>query len=101
MNMMRQDKALGLADSSLANQRLGFLYDSLTVDGGRIESEHLLQQMELLLTSHFFLFADKAWGGMTTSNAKDLEWFIPRKKMDMASLISSLDRKSTRLNSSH
>src|SRR3546814_913209 len=90
MNMMRQDEALGLADSSLANQRLGFLYDSLTVDGGRIESEHLLQQMELMLTSHFFLFADKAWGGMTTSNAKDLEWFIPRKKMDMASLISSL-----------
>src|SRR3546814_4298979 len=46
--------------------------------------------MELMLTSHFFLFADKAWGGMTTSNAKDLEWFIPRKKMKMASLISPL-----------
>lgn len=90
MNLMRQNENLGLADSSLVNQRLDFLYDSLTVSGGKLESERLLQQMELMLTSHFFLFADKTWGGMTSENAKDLEWFIPRKKMDMASLINSV-----------
>ncbi|QEC51551.1 murein L,D-transpeptidase YcbB/YkuD [Anseongella ginsenosidimutans] len=90
MNMMRQNEALGLADSSLLNKRLGFLYDSLTVKGGRLESEHLLQQMELTLTSQFFLFAHKVWGGMTAGKAKDLEWFIPRKKMDMAALINSV-----------
>src|SRR5690606_13764741 len=81
MNMMRQNEDLGLADSGLVNQRLDFLYDSLAVAGGRLECEGLLQQMELMLTSHFFLFADKVWGGMASSNARVLEWFIPRKKM--------------------
>ncbi len=27
-----------------------------------------------------FVYANKVWGGMTSDNAKDLEWFIPRKK---------------------
>lgn len=100
MNMMKQNEELGLADSGLVNPRLDFLYDSLTVRGGRLESEKLLQQMELMLTSHFFLFADKIWGGTASSNAKDLEWFIPRKKMDMASLINSLlETKSAELDS--
>lgn len=91
VNMLRQNQELGLlADSSVLNQRLGFLYDSLTVSGGRLESDSLLQQMELMLTSQFFHFAHKAWGGMTAGNAKDLEWFIPRKKIDMASLINSV-----------
>ncbi|HYH56146.1 MAG TPA: hypothetical protein VD772_06005, partial [Anseongella sp.] len=91
MNMIRQNEELGLiADSSLLNERLGFLYDSLAVRGERLKSDSLIQQMELMLTSQFFLFARKVWGGMTEGNAKDLEWFIPRKKMDMGLLINSV-----------
>lgn len=101
INMMRQNKELGLmADSGLMNQRLGFLYDSVMVSGGRLESERLLQQMELMLSSQFFLFAHKVWGGMAEGKVKDLEWFIPRKKMDMAALINSvLESKGSKLES--
>lgn len=91
MNMLRQNRELGLlTDSAVMDQRLAFLYDSLMVAGGSVADKNLLQQMELMLSSQFFLFAQKVWGGLTSADAKDLEWFIPRKKMDMTALIGTM-----------
>jgi murein L,D-transpeptidase YcbB/YkuD len=43
-----------------------------------------------MLTGQFFNYGSREWGGMTSDTAKDLEWFIPRKKLDMESLLDSL-----------
>ena len=48
-----------------------------------------VDHLELLLTSTFFQFAQKVYGG-TTSSLRDLEWFIPRKKKDYKMLLDSL-----------
>jgi len=48
-----------------------------------------INRLELLLTSTYFQYAQKVYGG-TTSSLKDLEWFIPRKKKDYKKLLDSL-----------
>ena len=48
-----------------------------------------VNHLELLLSSTFFQYAQKVYGG-TTSSLKDLEWFIPRKKKDYTMLLDSL-----------
>lgn len=37
-------------------------------------------QVELLLTSMYFYFAEKAWTGLSESETKKMDWFVPRKK---------------------
>ncbi|HVU55716.1 MAG TPA: L,D-transpeptidase family protein [Puia sp.] len=38
-------------------------------------------QVELLLTSMYFYFAEKAWTGLPESQTKKMSWFLPRKKV--------------------
>jgi len=51
-------------------------------------------QEELLLTSMYFYFAEKAWAGLPESQTTKMAWFLPRKK------ISYLDWLQTYLSSS-
>jgi len=51
-------------------------------------------QEELLLTSMYFYFAEKAWAGLPESQTKKMAWFLPRKKT------SYLDWLQTYLSSS-
>lgn len=37
-------------------------------------------QSELLLTSMYFYFAEKAWTGLNESQTRKMDWFVPRKK---------------------
>jgi murein L,D-transpeptidase YcbB/YkuD len=46
--------------------------------------------LELALTAHFFKFSTLAYAGDTTINLNDLDWFIPRKKIDPASFLDSI-----------
>lgn len=47
------------------------------------------EQLELLLTSTFFQYSEKVYGGID-HNTYDLEWFIPRKKKNYQILLDSL-----------
>lgn len=78
------------ADSSLRNVEL----DNLLASAESDEKDFLkktveVQRLELLLTTTFFNYAIKAYGGIT-KNPLDLEWFIPRKKKNYQSLLDSL-----------
>ncbi|RFS24073.1 murein L,D-transpeptidase [Chitinophaga silvatica] len=90
INMMKNDAAYGIGDSSLIPQALDTL---LQADSTLKPGNPATPGIELLLTAQFFAYGNKVWGGLITESAKDLEWFIPRKKIDMESLLDSMIRK--------
>ncbi|WP_346317219.1 L,D-transpeptidase family protein [Chitinophaga sp. YIM B06452] len=93
LNMMRQDAESGIKDSTLNNSRVSALYDSIALMGDSLNRrDTIISVAELSLTAEFFVYANKVWGGMTSDNAKDLEWFIPRKKINVESLLDSIVR---------
>ena len=77
-------------DKSLSNKQL----DDLIIAAQNDEKQFLtqkndVQQLELLLTTTFFQYAEKAYSG-SVKNTLDLEWFIPRKKKDYLIVLDSL-----------
>jgi murein L,D-transpeptidase YcbB/YkuD len=89
LNMIRNDEPLATADSNAVNPRLQQLYDKVTQDTNHIAARDITT-LEMMLTGQFFAYGNKEWAGMTADSAKDLEWFIPRKKLDIENLLDSL-----------
>ncbi|MBV8254474.1 MAG: L,D-transpeptidase family protein [Chitinophaga sp.] len=90
VNMMKNDAAFGLQDSTVRTPELKMLTDSLALtDSTMAVSAADIPRTEMMLTAQFFSYGNKVWGGLTSDNAKDLEWFIPRKKLDLASILDS------------
>jgi L,D-transpeptidase YcbB len=86
INMMKADAAYGINDTTMNS-----LYDTLLMEGAKLPpTGPLASRAELMLTRQFFAYGNKAWGGLTSDTAKSLEWFIPRKKIDMQSLLDSM-----------
>lgn len=89
LNMLHNEDMLSQKDSIAIRPALQQLYDRIMQDSGRVTAADA-PQLEMMLTGQFFAYGNKEWGGMTSDTAKDLEWFIPRKKLDMESLLDSL-----------
>lgn len=49
---------------------------------------------ELMLTAQYFNYANTAWGGLSEKDSKSIDWFLPRKKLDLPLLMDSLLRDS-------
>ncbi|HTQ66367.1 MAG TPA: L,D-transpeptidase family protein [Puia sp.] len=49
-----------------------------------------IPENELMLTSQYFDYANKVWRGISEKQSKSLNWFIPRKKLDVLSLMDSM-----------
>ncbi|PUZ28234.1 murein L,D-transpeptidase [Chitinophaga parva] len=91
INMVETDPALGNGTSGLQNKQLNELYNEIGVDSGKVNpGDPRIAKLEMMLTAHFFLYADKVWGGMTSDSARALDWYIPRKKLDMGSVLQSM-----------
>lgn len=89
-NSQREAYMTDFADSSLYNADI----DTLLAEAQNQPIQFLknplnAQKLELLLTSAFFSYTDKAFTG-TVKNPLDLEWFIPRKKKDYQTLLDTL-----------
>jgi len=96
INLMKNDAAYGIKDSSLITPDLQQLTDTLLVsDVGLKPGDTAIPRIEMMLTAQFFAYGNKVWGGLTADSAKDLEWFIPRKKIDMESLLDSMVSKKS------
>jgi murein L,D-transpeptidase YcbB/YkuD len=94
INMMKADADYGLKDSSIISKPLRELYDTLLMEGEKFRrGDKAIPRAELLLTAQFFAYGNKVWSGLTSDSAKSLEWFIPRKKIDMQSLLDSMVNK--------
>ena len=46
--------------------------------------------IEILLTAEYFFYAEKVWQGIPEKESVKLQWYLPRKKLDLPSLIDSL-----------
>jgi L,D-transpeptidase YcbB len=54
------------------------------------QSQGLSPQRELMLTGQYLFYAGKVLTGIPESDTRSIEWYIPRKKMDYASLLDSM-----------
>ena len=77
-------------DSSLYNHELQILYDSLSQENLPPPGDTTALKTEFLLTYQFFRYANKAYAGQRNINAQELEWYIPRKKINDVALLDSL-----------
>lgn len=77
-------------DSSINNPALTALLDSITIDSTRTIADSIRLRTELLLTRQFFLYTSRAYTGRQSINAKDLGWFIPRRKIDVVTALDSM-----------
>lgn len=76
-------------DSSLYDKALHERMDALHSDEEEMKfTSAELQQTELHLTQHFFKYAKDAYEGAV--DPSDLQWHIPRKKLDVVALLDSL-----------
>jgi murein L,D-transpeptidase YcbB/YkuD len=47
-------------------------------------------ETELLLTSLYFFFSQKVWGGLEESATQKVDWLMPRKKLSYTGLLDSI-----------
>ena len=77
-------------DSSLYDPALLASIDTLQLRKRIIPTDPLVVRTELALTDHFFRYTQKAYSGDSSINIQDLDWFIPRKKVNPAEFLDSL-----------
>jgi L,D-transpeptidase YcbB len=76
-------------DSTIYDQHLHELMSRLMNDDTTIHlSKNILEETEMSLTQHFFIYARYAYDGKI--NPEELQWHIPRKKIDAITLLDSL-----------
>jgi len=87
-------------DSTLRNYSFEKLYDSLWSGNFKYDiNDSIVLNTELLLTGQFFRYTRRAYQGRNQFDAHELDWFIPRKKIDPSALLDSvLSRKGYNLN---
>jgi murein L,D-transpeptidase YcbB/YkuD len=51
--------------------------------------------LEVLLTGEYLFYADKVWNGIPEKQSSRLQWFIPRKKLNLPYLTDSLIRDTS------
>src|SRR4051812_23164434 len=90
---MQNDYILYSGDSSLYNLRLQRLVDYFdsTHEKFNVSDTNVLIT-ELMLSAQFFRYARRAYQGSNQLDAQQLDWFIPRKKIDMVAVLDSLVR---------
>lgn len=55
--------------------------DSL-MEAANSKDEKSRYSTELMLTGLYFYFAERVWGGIDESKSRQIDWFLPRKKID-------------------
>ena len=77
-------------NKSLINTQLDSLIELTTNDKTpSLARENRKKELELLLTTTFFKYSKKAYGGIA-KNPHELDWYIPRKKKNYQALLDSL-----------
>lgn len=85
-----QNYSADFNDKSFKNIPLDSLINLISNDEkASLVKENRVKDLELLLTTTFFKYSKKVYGGIT-KNPKKLDWFIPRKKKNYQILLDSL-----------
>lgn len=67
--------------------KLDSLLNSVAIDSKSLNSNI---ELELLLTSEYFVFSNLAWQGMNPMISTSNDWLLPRKKVDYEQYLDSL-----------
>ncbi|HYJ63561.1 MAG TPA: L,D-transpeptidase family protein [Parafilimonas sp.] len=88
-------------DSSLYNNELSKEVNAFKKDTAdtTITTTPDITQTELMLTGQFFTYASKIYKG-SDINVEELGWFIPRKKLDLSTMLDSLISHKSNLKNS-
>lgn len=93
-----QNYQYNFADNSFYNRELdSVIIASKQNEGILVTNGNTLYKIDLLLTSTFFRYAKKAYGGKA-NNLQNLEWFIPREIKNYQSTLDSLVTISKKVN---
>jgi murein L,D-transpeptidase YcbB/YkuD len=76
-------------NKTFLNKRLDSLINAVKSDKSPSAPENRQEELELLLTTTFFKYSNKVYGGITKSPYQ-LDWYIPRKKKNYQALLDSL-----------
>jgi murein L,D-transpeptidase YcbB/YkuD len=87
---MQNEYIIDSGDSSLYDPFLLTNIDSLNQRKDITSSDSLVINTELALTEHFFRYTQKAYSGDRSINIQELDWYIPRKKVNPAAFLDSL-----------
>ncbi len=82
-----QSTSLELTDSISGLSKIIQMYEQYESDSLTTRQKHLL---DVLLTHAFLDFADKKWRGMSENAARDLGWYIKRKRLEISELLDSI-----------
>jgi murein L,D-transpeptidase YcbB/YkuD len=77
-------------DSTIYNPALTAMIDSVKNIKKINPGDPRIIGTELALTSQFFKYANKAYAGDQQLNTRELDWFIPRKKINPQAFLDSL-----------
>ncbi|MBZ5858221.1 L,D-transpeptidase family protein [Flavihumibacter profundi] len=88
-------------DSTIFNPYIQRWADSIRANGPRVVPDSARLNIEWQLTIQFFRYADKAYAGNRKLDARSLEWFIPRKKIDYLSVLDTLVKEKGKSISSY
>jgi murein L,D-transpeptidase YcbB/YkuD len=87
---LQDDYIFDSGDSSLFDPILLASIDSLDLLKDIMSTDPLVIKTELALTESFFRYTQKAYSGDRSINIQELDWFIPRKKVNSAEFLDSL-----------
>jgi murein L,D-transpeptidase YcbB/YkuD len=76
-------------DSSIYNPKMLASYNYFTINQIAKAKQKDILNAELLLTGQFFVYAAKVYKGIDV-DASELNWYIPRKKVDLTALLDSV-----------
>ena len=77
-------------DSVLYRPALAQLVDSIAAEDITKFPTSTIQRTELSLTAQFFRYVYRAYQGRNSLNAKELEWYIPRKRVEIEAALDSV-----------
>ncbi len=76
----------GLPDKLPYRDSFAIVMDSLL----SLENKKPDTETELMLTAQYFAYAKIAWQGLSEKDSKALDWFLPRRKVNLLQLMDSL-----------
>lgn len=77
-------------DSSIYNPFLQAWIDSVRNSGPNVIPDSLRQKIEWGLTGQFFRYAAQSYYGNRKLDARNLDWFIPRRRVDISAMLDTL-----------
>jgi len=77
----------GLPDKNLYKDQLDNIFGE--------SSPERNPENELMLTAQYFDYVNKVWGGLSEKQTRSMNWFLPRKELDLNFLMDSLLRDTS------